>query len=218
MRKTDFITPDKQWLIEQFKSIPFGVMRPSEMETILSFFITYHNDNDIEETEEFLSQKYKITESKARRLKIEFATRYKKDKNVEEEIASIIAGLFLGSKVPFEYDRANKRVSFMIRDPYERKVLKQDLENKRILYTGDFNGKLIRLTQENFVHYMNLHSDNFEKQEKFTHIFSKITKEEQKRKSEFWMALEKEEKLKAILEKMSPVLKTIFSIGVGFIK
>ena len=79
MKKEDYITPDENWLKQQFKDIPFGIMRPSEMETILSFFVIYHNEKDIEKTEEDISQKYKIAESKARRLKIEFASRYRKN-------------------------------------------------------------------------------------------------------------------------------------------
>jgi len=87
-------------------------MKPSEMETILGFFIIYHSGEDIEGTEDYLSQKYKLAESKAKRLKIEFANRYRKNSNMGEAIAGIVVGLFEENKTPFEYNVAGKCVSF----------------------------------------------------------------------------------------------------------
>jgi hypothetical protein len=73
MKKEDYIIPNETWLINEFSHIPFGIMRPAEIEIILAFFLIYHNGNDIEAGEGELACKYRITESKAKRFKIEFA-------------------------------------------------------------------------------------------------------------------------------------------------
>jgi hypothetical protein len=74
MQKSDYLIPNEEWLL-------------AEMEIILGFFIMYQNGTDIEESESFLAGKYKITESKAKSLKIKFAKRYAKNHEPGQEIA-----------------------------------------------------------------------------------------------------------------------------------
>jgi len=163
---------------------------------------------------EYLAEKYKISESKAKRFKIEFANRYRQKDKEGKEVPAIIARLFEKDQAPFEYNKANKMVSFMVKDPWELKTIRQDLEDKRIVFSGDFNGKLIKLTRENFVQYINLHSADMEKQKKLKHLINRKMTDEQKKESAFWQALDAEKKIKALLEKAPPMLAGIISAGV----
>jgi hypothetical protein len=103
MQKSDYLIPNEEWLL-------------AEMEIILGFFIMYQNGTDIEESESFLAGKYKITESKAKRLKIKFAKRYAKNHDPAQEITRA-SPLFGVSKHPFELNEDGKTVSFMVKDP-----------------------------------------------------------------------------------------------------
>jgi hypothetical protein len=150
MKKEDYIEPTDDWLKNQFKNIPLSIIRPSEIEIILSYFIIYHNDYDIEAGEGELAVKYQITESKARRLKIEFAQRYGR----KDDIVNIIVRSFENNEAPFELSENERNVYFMIKDPYELKLIKEDLTNNKIIYQGDFNGKLIKLSIQSFIKFM----------------------------------------------------------------
>jgi hypothetical protein len=143
MKKEDYIIPNEMWLANEFSHIPFGIMRPAEIEIILSFFLIYHNGNDIEAGEGELAVKYRISEVKARKLKIEFAQRYGNKNN----IARIIASYFENEEIPFELSEDGKSVSFILKDLYELKCIKQDLTEKRIVYHGDLERKLIKLSK-----------------------------------------------------------------------
>ncbi|MDR2501507.1 MAG: hypothetical protein LBD37_10600 [Treponema sp.] len=159
MKKEDYIIPNEMWLTNEFSRIPFGIMRPAEIEVILSFFLIYHNGNDIEAGEEKLAVKYRISETKARKLKIEFAERYGNKNN----IARIIASYFENGEIPFELSEDQKYVSFILKDPYELKYIKQDLIEKRIVYHGDFERKLIKLSIPKFIEYMAIYHDEVRK-------------------------------------------------------
>jgi hypothetical protein len=216
VKKEDFINPDENWLFNQFQSTPFGIIRPAEMETLLAFFIIHHNGRDIEEPEEVLAKKYKITETKAKRMKIEFAVRYKRNVDPNTEVAAIIGRLFLDNQAPFELDVENKAVRFMVKDPYELKVIKQNLEDNRIVYQGDFVGKLIKLSLANFMRFMNVHYAELQKKlKKF--INEKLT-EAEKNSNEFGKALSLDKKAKLIAEKIAPsVLNGIISLVTGLV-
>jgi hypothetical protein len=159
MKKEDYVIPDESWLMNEFNHIPFGIMRPSEIEVILSFFLIYHNGNDIEAGEGDIAVKYRISEAKARKLKIEFAQRYGNKNN----IARVIAGCFENGEIPFELSEDGKSVSFILKDPYELKCIKQDLIEKRIVYHGDFERKLIKLSIAKFIEYMAVYHDEVRK-------------------------------------------------------
>jgi hypothetical protein len=105
MKKEDYVIPNGTWLINEFNHIPFGIMRPSEIEAILAFFLIYHNGNDIEATEGELAVKYRISETKAKKLKIEFAQRYG---NGEAKVTGIIAAAFEYGEIPFELSENEK--------------------------------------------------------------------------------------------------------------
>jgi hypothetical protein len=129
------------------------------IEIILSFFLIYHNGNDIEAGEGELVVKYRISEVKARKLKIEFAQHYRNKNN----IARIIASYFEGEEIPFELSEDGKSVSFILKDPYELKCIKQDLIEKRIVYHGDLERKLIKLSISKFIEYMAIYHDDVRK-------------------------------------------------------
>jgi hypothetical protein len=160
MKKENYVIPDETWLINEFNHIPFGIMRPAEIEVILSFFLIYHNGNDIEAGEGELAVKYRISEAKAKKLKIEFAQRYG---NGGAKVADIIARAFEHDEIPFELSENEKDVYFIIKDPYELKLIKEDLINKRIVYQGDFNGKLIKLSISNFISHMSFYYNDVKK-------------------------------------------------------
>lgn len=214
MKKEDYVIPDENWFLNQFKSIPFGIIRPAEIETVLAFFIVYHNDRDIEDSVEILAEKYKITESKAKRLKIEFAKRYKKINDTKTEVAAIIGRLFLENQAPFELDVENKAVRFMVKDPYELKVIKQNLEDNRIIYQGDFVGKLLKLSIADFMRFMEVHYARLPKNLK-PFINEKLS-ETEKGSNEFWKALSADRKAKQIIAKIAPtILSGIISLVTG---
>jgi hypothetical protein len=40
MNKSDYITPDKTWLVKEFENIPFDVLRPAELEISIVSLVT----------------------------------------------------------------------------------------------------------------------------------------------------------------------------------
>jgi hypothetical protein len=210
MKKEDYVIPDETWLRSQFEAIPFGIMRPSEIEVILSYFIIYHN-NDIEADESELSVKYRITESKARKLKIEFAQRY----GNKNDIAGIIVRSFENGNSPFEISEDNKSVSFMIQDPYELKLIKDDLFEKKIVYYGDFNGKMVKVSIPSFVRFMAGYYDNLKKP--LGIIINEKLDENDDNNKIYWKSLNTSRKAVQIKDKYGPgVINGILSlIGAG---
>lgn len=210
MKKEDYIQPDKDWLRDQFDNIPFGIMRPSEIEIILSFFLIYHND-DIETDESKLAVKYRITESKAKKLKIEFAQRYGKN----NDIAGIIVRSFENGNSPFEISEDNKSVSFMIKDPYELKLIKDDLFEKKIVYYGDFNGKLIKVSIPCFVRFMVKYYEKLKKPLKDL-INEKLDENDNNNKI-YWKSLRKSRQVSHLLKTYAPgAISGILSLaGIG---
>jgi hypothetical protein len=210
VKKEDYIRPDEIWLKDQFDAVPFGIMRPVEIEIILSFFIIYHND-DIEADESKLAVKYRITESKARKLKIEFAQRY----GNKNDIAGIIVRSFENGEAPFELSEDSKSVSFMIKDPYELKLIKDDLFDKKIVHYGDFNGKLIRVSIPNFIRFMVNYYENVKKPLKKL-INEKLDENDENNKI-YWESLKTSRKAEHIVKTYGPgVINGILSlIGTG---
>jgi hypothetical protein len=207
VKKEDYIIPDETWLTGEFSHIPFGIMRPSEIEVILAFFLIYHNGNDIEAGEGELALKYRITESKARRFKIEFAQRYGKHSG----IAGIIARSFENGEAPFELSENEKDVYFMIQDPYELKLIKEDLTARRIVHQGDFNGKLIKLSVISFIGFMSFYYDDVKK------LMKKQINEELDRKAEanrmYWESLRIDKKLEKYGQKAIEGIVSLIGIG-----
>jgi hypothetical protein len=197
VKKEDYLVPDEIWLKDQFDAVPFGIMRPSEIEVILSFFLIYHND-DIETDESKLAVKYRITESKARKLKIEFAQRYRKEKKLND-IPDIIARTFDKKESPFELSEDGKSVCFMLNDPYELKRIKEDLIEKKIVYHGDFNGKLIKLSIPKFVEYMVKYYDEIRKL--LNKIINDNLNKNRTNNNIYWESLSFKNKLEKIKEK-----------------
>ncbi|MDR1785815.1 MAG: hypothetical protein LBR23_05040 [Spirochaetaceae bacterium] len=215
MKKTDYITPDEHWLLQEFEHIPFGIIRPAELEIILGFFIIYHNGTDIEESEYFLAQKYKITESKAKRFKIEFAKRYAKNRGQPDEIARILSRLFETTQNPFEFNEDSKTISFMVKDPYDLKLIKENMDDNRIVHRGDFNGKLISLSLDQFMRFMSLHYKNLCVVLK--PLINEKLDETAKSNSAFWKALSTNKKVAHILKTIAPtVVNGIVSLVTGF--
>jgi hypothetical protein len=211
MKKDDYTQPTETWLRDQFKDIPFGIMRPSEIEIILSFFIIYHNENDIEDDESKLAVKYRITESKARKLKIEFAQRY----GYKNDIAGIIIRSFENGEYPFELSEDNKSVSFMIKDPYELKLIKDDLFEKKIVYYGDFNGKLIKVSIPCFVRFMVNYYEKLKKPLK--NLINEKLDENDNNNKIYWKSLRKSRQVSHILKTYAPgAINGILSLaGIG---
>jgi hypothetical protein len=216
MAKDNYTVPNEEWLKEEFKDIPFGVMRPSEMELILSYFLVYHDGNLGMQVED-LAKKYKITEAKAKRLKIEFAERYRDRSKVtpKEDIAGIIARLIDGGKTPFEYSPETKTVNFIVRDPWELKKVKQDLLDKLIVYKGDFEGRLIKLSLANFICFMGQHYENIQKNAALKALVAAKFNEAKLKDKELWKSLPLDEKAKKSVEKYAPIAGAIFSLVTG---
>jgi hypothetical protein len=212
MKKEDYIEPTEDWLKNQFKDIPLSIIRPSEIELILSYFIIYHNDYDIEAGDGELAVKYQITESKARRLKIEFAQRYGR----KDDIANIIAHSFENNEAPFELSDDEKNVYFMIRDPYELKLIKDDLMNHKIVYQGDFNGKLIKLSIQSFIKFMMIYYDDVKK------LLKKTINDELDMKSknnkEYWESLNIDKKIGKAAPHVINGILSLIGIGTSLVK
>jgi hypothetical protein len=208
MKKENYIIPDEAWLINEFNHIPFGIMRPSEIEVILSFFLIYHNGNDIEDGEGELARKYRITESKAKKLKIEFAQRYG---NGGAKVADIIAASFGHGEAPFELSENEKFVNFMITDLYELKLIKEDLVEKRIVYQCDFSGRLIKLSISNFIRYMSFYYNDVKK------LLNKQINEELDRQAQnnkvYWESLNLNRKAELYKPKIIAGVLSLVNIG-----
>jgi hypothetical protein len=120
MKKTDYTEPTLEWLRDQFAVVPFGVLRPAEIEIILAYFLMYHDDM-LEKSEYELAEKYRITESKALRLKLEFGKRWLHDQ--EKSFATVVAGIgkhiFEDRAIELSHEENQKSISFILTDPYE---------------------------------------------------------------------------------------------------
>jgi hypothetical protein len=212
MKKEDYVIPDEVWLINEFSEIPFGIMRPAEIEVILSFFLIYHNGNDIEAGEGELAVKYRISEAKAKKLKIEFAQRYG---NGEAKVTGIIAAAFEHGEIPFELSENEKDVYFIIKDPYELKLIKEDLVEKRIVYQGDFNGKLIKLSISNYIRYMSFYYNDVKKM-----LNKQITEELDRQARDnktYWESLSLGRKAELYKPKVIEGVLSLISVGTSII-
>ncbi|GHV80706.1 hypothetical protein AGMMS49944_24970 [Spirochaetia bacterium] len=112
----------------------------------------YHDDM-LDKSEYELAEKYRISETKALRLKLEFDKRWLDDqkKSFENIVAGIGKHIFEDRTIELSRDESQKNISFMLTDPYELQCLKRALEFNGIPYTGNFVRSLVTLQQEKFI-------------------------------------------------------------------
>jgi hypothetical protein len=148
----EYIEPDMLWLCSQFENIPFGAVRPSEIEIILAYVLMYHN-GDIEKSEYDIAEKYHVAESKALRLKTEFGKRYRKSgaDNFPLIVAEIGKRIFKDKSIEIDYDERTDKIIFILTDPSELRALKRALDFNNIPFQGDFNRKMVKLSKDKFI-------------------------------------------------------------------
>jgi len=152
MNRQDYVEPTIEWLVEQFHALPLGAARPSEMEIILAYTLMYHN-NDLDKSEYDLAEIYRLTETKALRLKQEFGKRYLNTEagGFAAAVARIGKRLFEDKSIDFEWDEIKARVSFTLTDPCELRALKRALDFNNLPWHGSINGKLVTLSLDKFI-------------------------------------------------------------------
>ena len=153
--------PTVEFITEQFKNLPFGSVRPSEMELLLFYVLIYHN-KDLDKSVFELAGKYCMTESKLSRMLVEIFKRYRKsgqESNIPI-VRGIAARIFEGNG-PYRQNItiAGETVSFVIPDPVEHRVMREELEKCRIanLYAG--TGKNFKLTKADFLCFFSKYYD-----------------------------------------------------------
>lgn len=155
------LEPTVEFITEQFKNLPFGAVRPSEMELLLFYVLIYHN-KDLDKSVFELANKYYMTEAKASRMLVEIFKRYRKPGQESNfPIVNGIATRIFEGNGPYRQNItiAGECVSFVIPDPVEYRVMREELEKCRIanLYAG--TGKNFKLTKADFLCFFSKYYD-----------------------------------------------------------
>ncbi|MDR1106742.1 MAG: hypothetical protein LBL44_10330 [Treponema sp.] len=99
----------------------------------------------------------------------------------------------------------------MVKDPYDLKIIKENMVDNRIVHHGDFNHKLISLSLDQFIQFMALHYKNLSA--KLKPLLNEKLDETAKSQSEFWKALSADKKAARIIKKIAPaILNGIISL------
>jgi hypothetical protein len=77
MNNDNYTEPSKEFFLEQFSHLPFGMLRPSELELLVFYLLAYYR-GDLEKSEFEIADSYMISETKAARFKVEISKRFLK--------------------------------------------------------------------------------------------------------------------------------------------
>jgi hypothetical protein len=141
--------PTIEFLKERFSGVPFGMVKPSEMELLLFYVLAYHDD-DLQKSEFKLAQKYCITERKAANFKIEIAKRFAVNNDSTVYMLQLAKDIFESKKIILDWDGGTK-IGIPVYNPCRLRAFKQSLSENQIPYDTGNNGNLIKLTTGNFI-------------------------------------------------------------------
>jgi hypothetical protein len=140
--------PSIEMLVEYLSKIPFGSIRPTEMETLL-FYVLAYKEEVLEASDFQLAQKYLITETKAARLKVDIAKRFR-TVTAEKLVEQFAVKVFEERSVQLEIE-GKEKINIPIYDAIYLRAFKQVLTENQLPYETGNNGNLIKLTVTNFI-------------------------------------------------------------------
>lgn len=144
----DYKEPTIEFLREWFKNIPFGMVKPSELEMLMFYVLAYHN-GDLDKSVYELADMYKITERKAAAFKTGIINRFVEPKTARDYVRGLAREVFEKRSITLEWE--GTKIGIPVYDACYCRAFKQCLSENQLPYDTGNNGNLIRLTTWNFI-------------------------------------------------------------------
>ena len=165
MRKELYEVPDLAWLKKKFKDVKLGWLKASEMEVYLAYMLMH--ENDLEKTPYDLAEEYGYTESKIRKLQVEFAKRFLdyEKRECDKDFLKRIFNLMLSEDEShrIKLDLKPSEISFTIYDPADARTLRRIISKRGVMSYSDLSMQVFHLTPTVFAIMFRGCNESFDK-------------------------------------------------------
>ena len=138
----NYIEPNIDYIKEYFSKTDFGIVKPSEIELLMFYILSYHK-GDLNKSIWELARDYSITEQKATRYKIEIGKRFS-IRNTQDDMSQLAKDIFVDNKILLDFD--NSKIGVPVNNPCYLRSLKETLSFHNLPFDMGNNGNLIKLS------------------------------------------------------------------------
>ena len=148
MRKDTYEKPDIVWLKEKFKDLKLGWLKASEMEVYLAYMLMY--EDDFEKSVYDIAEEYGYTESKVRKLQVEFAKRFvdcSKMENDDAFLCRVFSSMLSEDELSrIKLDIKPSAITFTIYNPADARRFRKIIMQKGVMSYSDFSKDVFHLS------------------------------------------------------------------------
>lgn len=150
MRKEFYEKPSVAWLKEKFNGLKLGWLKASELEVYVAYMLMY--DDDLDKVAYDIAEKYGYTESKVRKLQVEFAKHFLESKESDEVFLTRIFNLMLSedASVHIGLDIKPSSITFTIYNPVDARIFRKIINKKGVMSYSDLSMQVFHLTPKVF--------------------------------------------------------------------